>query len=381
MEPVKIGVVGMGGMGYAHCKSVAALNETKLTCVCDSEEQVVRERAREFGVEPFSDSEKMIKSGLCDAVIVAIPHWFHPEVSICAFENGLHVLSEKPISVTVGDADRMIKAAKDNDRVFSVMLQKRLEHHVRKAFEIVKSGQLGEVIRTLCVDSWYRSQAYYNSGVWRATWKGEGAGVLINQAPHIIDIFMVLGGMPEKVKAVTRTRFHDIEVEDEVQALLEYKNGACGYYYTSTFEPVEGPFIEICGEKGKLVMKGKELSFYRYENPVSDFTAAAEDMWASLKVEEEKPEFDSGAARGHIEIIRNFASAVASGEALLTPGEEGLYSVEFGNACTLSGQKNKPVELPLDRGEYDALMEELKKKSQPKKNVKVQRATDPKYRQ
>lgn len=384
MTPVRIGVIGMGGMGYAHCKNVVALKETELTCVCDNEEPVVQERASEFGVEPFSDYKKMVASGLCDAVIVAIPHWFHPEVSIFAFEHGLHVLSEKPIAVTVADADRMIKSAKENKRVFSAMLQKRLKPRIRKAFELVKSGQVGEIIRTLCVDSWYRSQAYYDSGTWRATWKGEGGGVLINHAPHVIDIFMVLGGMPKKVEAKTNTRFHNIEVEDEVQAVLEYENGACGYYYTSTFEPLQGPFIEICGEKGKLVIQDRkpaaDIRFYRYGETVSGFTGKAEDMWERLKAEEEPLDLDEEAGTGHIEIIRNFAGAILNGEPLLAPGEEGLYSVEFCNACILSGKKQKPVKIPVDREEYTNLIEELKKTSKPKTNVKVQRATDPDYK-
>ncbi|HNS31733.1 MAG TPA: Gfo/Idh/MocA family oxidoreductase [bacterium] len=380
MKQVRTGVVGMGGMGYAHCKSVVALEQTQLTCVCDNEEAVVKEKAEEFGVTPFTDYRKMIQSGLCDAVIIAIPHWFHPDVSVCAFENGLHVLSEKPIAVTVADADRMIKSAQENKRIFSVMLQRRLEPNVSKAFEIVRSGQLGKVIRTLCVDSWYRTQAYYNSNVWRATWKGEGAGVLINQAPHMIDIFMVLGGIPERLEAKTRTRYHQIEVENEVQAILEYSNGACGYYYTSTFEPVQGHYIEICGERGKLVLNGSETRFYRYEKSIAEDIAAAEDMWASLKSEEEKSGAEPDAKKGHIEIIKNFACAIMNGEKLVSPGEEGLYSVEFCNACILSGMKKKPVSLPINREEYTVLIEELKRTSKPKTNVKIQRATDPKYR-
>ena len=380
MEKIKIGVIGVGGMGYAHCKSVNELEEAELTCVSDIDEEVAKERGEEFGVKYFTDYKELIKSGLCDAVIVATPHWFHPEISIFAFENGLHVLSEKPIAVRVSDADRMIEAAKKSGKVFTIMFQRRTEPFARKAREIIESGTLGEIQRTLCVDPWYRAQAYYNSATWRATWIGEGGGVLINQAPHTIDLFTYLAGLPKKIEAKTRTKIHDIEVEDEVSALLEYKNGAWGYYYTSTCEPVGPARIEIAGDKGKLVISGTTLTLYKYEKPISVFTKEAESMWAGLKVEEETVTLPENVATGHKEIIRNFVHAILEGEELYVKGKEGLNSVEFINACILSGKKNKVVEIPVDRGEYDELLEELKKTSKPKKVVKVVRETDPKFK-
>jgi len=377
MDKVRIGIIGVGGMGYAHCKSVVNLEETELTCVCDNDEEVAKEGGEECGEKYFSDYNELIKSGLCDAVIVATPHWFHSEIAVSAFENGLHVLSEKPISVRVSDADRMVEASEKNKKVFAVMYQRRTEWFVRKAKEIIDSGKIGEVLRTVCIDPWYRSQAYYNSATWRATWKGEGGGVLINQAPHTIDIFTYLAGLPSKVEAKTRTRLHDIEVEDEVSALLEYKNGAWGYYYTSTCEPV-GPFhLEVSGDKGKLIIRGKDITFYNYETPIKEFTEKAPDMWASLKTEEEKIIASSNLSFGHSVIVRNFARNILYGEKLIAPGKEGLNSVEFINACILSGKKNKVVDIPVNRKEYDELIEELKKTSKPKKVVKVQRVTDP----
>ncbi|MCM8818780.1 MAG: Gfo/Idh/MocA family oxidoreductase [Candidatus Omnitrophica bacterium] len=377
MDKVRIGVIGVGGMGYAHCKIARSLNLTELTCVSDVDESVAKERGEEFKVRYFTDYKELIKSGLCDAVIVATPHWYHPEISIFAFQNGLHVLSEKPIAVKVSDADKMIEAAKKSGKVFSIMFQRRTEPLFKKAYEIVKSGAIGEIQKSVCIDPWYRSQAYYDSGTWRATWKGEGGGVIINQAPHTIDLFTLLAGLPKKITAKTRAKLHDIEVEDEVSAFLEYENGAWGYYYTSTCEPV-GPFhLEITGDKGKLVIRGNTLTFYSYEYPISEFTKMAPDMWASLKYTEEKIEINSNIETGHGVIIKNFAKAILYGEELIVKGEEGLNSVEFLNACILSGKKGKTVEIPINRKEYDDLMEELIKTSKPKKVVKVQRVTDP----
>lgn len=377
MAKVAIGVIGVGGMGHAHCKSANSLEEAELTCVCDAEEGVARKRGEEFGVKYFTDYKELIESRLCDAVIVATPHWFHPEISVFAFENGLHVLSEKPIAVTVSSADKMAEAAKRNKRVFAVMHQRRTEPVVIKAGEIVKSGILGQIQRTLFVDPCYRAQAYYDSGTWRATWSGEGGGVLINQAPHGIDVFMHLGGLPRKVEAKTRTRLHKIEVEDEASAFLEYENGAWGYYYTTTCEAGGVSHLELVGDKGKLILRGEELRLYAFSQPISEFTFQAKDMWASLKVKEEKIEMPSNIATGHSAIIKNFARAVLYREPLISPGEDGLKSVEFINAVILSGRKGKPVEVPVNRKEYDRLMKKLRKRSKPKEAAKAERITDP----
>ncbi|MCM8820868.1 MAG: Gfo/Idh/MocA family oxidoreductase, partial [Candidatus Omnitrophica bacterium] len=212
---------------------------------------------------------------------------------------------------------------------------------------------------------------------WRATWKGEGGGVLINQAPHIIDLFIALAGLPVKVDAKTRTRLHKIEVEDEVCASLEYKNGACGYYYTTTCEPVRNFYIEITGEKGKLIIDGYKIKIYRYNMPVSVFTRKAKNMWESIEAKEEIYQFESNASTGQKEMIKNFAEAILRKEKLFATGLDGLNTIEFINACILSGQKGKPVEVPVNRKEYDRLMENLKKLSKPKKDVRIQIETDP----
>ncbi len=382
MKKVKIGVVGVGGMGSSHCLTIKELKETELAFVCDIDKDVAEKKGKEFGVPYFTDYKKAIKSGLCDAVVIATPHWVHPEIGIFAFKNGLHVLSEKPIAVTVADADRMIKAAKDSRKVFAVMFQRRTQSLVKKLKEIVKSGTIGEIKRTMCIDPWYRAQSYYDSGTWRATWAGEGGGVLVNQSPHTIDLFTYIAGLPAKVEAKTRASLHKIEVEDEVAVALEYKNGAWGYFYTTTCEPAgkdASLYMEIAGEKGKIVVNGTDITLYTYSIPVSKFTHQSKNMWASLDVKEEKVKLDKDVNAGHKEIVRNFAMAILKKEKLISPGQEGLNAVEFFNACILSGMKNKAVKVPVNRNEYNSLMKKLIKTSKVKKTVKAQRVTDPKF--
>jgi predicted dehydrogenase len=377
MEKIKIGVIGAGGMGSNHSKIIKSLEETELTGVCDIEEEVAKKVGEEFKVKYFTDHRKLIKSGLCDAVIVATPHWFHPEISVFAFENGLHVLCEKPIAVTVSGADTMVESVKKYKKVFSVMYQQRTIPAVKKAIALVKSGVLGELIRTLFVDTViYRTQAYYDSTKWRGTLRG-GGGVLMNQAPHGIDIFISLGGLPMKVEAKTRTKLHQVEVEDEVSAFLEYQNGAWGYYYTTTCEAGGTSYLELVGDKAKLILRGEELKLYKFTPSISEFMFKSKELWNSPQVKEEKIEIPQKKEDivGYAGIIKNFARAVLYKEPLLVSGEDGLKSVEFINAVIMSGKKGTSVQIPVGRREYENFIEGLKKTSKPKnkKGMKIQR--------
>lgn len=378
MKKVRIGVIGIGGMGVSHCNSIKKLENAELAFVCDIDKKVAETRGKEFNVPFFTDYKDAIKSKTADAVTIAALHWLHSEIAVYALKNGLNVLSEKPMTVTVADADKMVNAAKKNKKLLAVIFQRRTEPWVIKLKELISKGAIGEITRTLCVDPWYRPQVYYDSGIWRATWKGEGGGVLINQAPHIIDIFTYLAGLPVKIEAKTRTRMHKIEVENEVSAFLEYKNGAWGYYYTTTCEPSFFR-MEIAGEKGKIVVKNTEITLYKYDMPISKFTKTTKDMWASLGMKEEKVEYETNIPTGHNEIIRNFVQAILKKETLLVSGEEGLKSVEFINACILSGKTGKPAKIPVNRKKYDILMKRLVSQSKAKKRVKVQRLTDPQF--
>ncbi|MCK9266017.1 Gfo/Idh/MocA family oxidoreductase [bacterium] len=379
MEKVRIGVIGVGGMGGGHCHRAKLLQDenkqVELACVCDINEEVAKERAEKFQTKYFLNYKELIDSGLCDAVVVATPHWVHPEISVYAFEKGLHVLCEKPIAVTVSGADEIIEAAKKSGKVFSVNYQRRLQGLTLKLKEIVESGELGEIHRTLCVDPWQRTQSYYDSGTWRATWVGEGGGVLCNQAPHTIDMFTHIGGMPIKIQAQARAKFHRIEVEDEVQASLEYENGAWGCYYTSTCES-EGPLhMEFVGDKGKLVVRGTDVMLSKNSQPLREYILSADKMWDKMVVTHESVELVPDIDKT---IMENFRDAILKGEKRLTPGEKGINAVEFFNACIMSAKLDKPVNIPVPRKEYDELMEELKKTSKEKTGVKEQRVTDPK---
>jgi len=378
VDRVRMGIIGTGGMGSAHVAIAKELETVSLAAVCDIDEAVCRAKSEECGVPGFTNAEELLDSGLVDAVIIATPHYFHPPIAVAAFQRGIHALSEKPIAVTVSAADAMIAAARSSGCKFAVMYQMRTEAINIAARRVIEEGGLGEIYRTSMVMGWYRSQAYYDSGGWRATWTGEGGGVLINQAPHMLDIFTWLGGLPTAISGRTRTRLHEIEVEDEAFATLEYANGAHGYLYASTTEAPGTDVFEIAGDKGKIRIQEGRLRYWRLEQARSEHAAGATEMWSSPKCEEIEvplPEVQSG----HKAVQANFVDAILHGTPLVTPGEEGINALEMINGMILSGHKGQPVSVPVDRAEYDALIESLKASSGGKARLREQRVTDPKF--
>ncbi len=383
-ERVRFGVIGVGGMGSGHCTMIPMIPEAELTAIADIDPRVRGEMGEKTGVPSFASAAELIESGLVEAVIVATPHYDHPPIAEKAFAHGLHVLSEKPLSVTVSGADRMIAAAKaaaqKHGSKFGVMYQMRAEPPNLAARQVIESGVLGEIRRTHLVMGWYRSQAYYNSGGWRATWAGEGGGVLINQSPHLLDLFAWLGGLPSRITGTTRTVLHDIEVEDEAFATLEYPNGAHGYLYTTTNQSPQQQGLEICGDRGKLTLDEHGLKVMLNETPISAFTRDNTEMWASPNTKPYPVNLPcEGEIKSHAAITQNFARAILHGEPLTAPGEDGINAVELINGIILSSKTGKSVSTPVDRGAYDALIGELKASSQQKKTVVEQRVTDPKF--
>lgn len=377
MDKVRFGVIGVGGMGAGHCGRMASIAEVQLTSVCDIVPEVADQVAKKYDVPAFYNAEALLDSGLVDAVIIATPHYFHPPIAIEAFRRGIHVMSEKPIAVTVSAADAMIRAAKESGCKFGVMYQMRSMARWQFARQIVAEGRLGEIYRTSLIVGWYRTQAYYDSGGWRATWAGEGGGVLINQAPHFLDIYAWLGGLPARLTGHTRTRLHDIEVEDEAFATLEYANGAHGYLYTSTTESPGFEQLELCGDRGKLLVQGSNLRLWEVKPPIRQHVREG-DMWEAPQATEVPLEVPTGGG-GHEDVTRNFARAILYNEPQVTPGEEGLLAVELINAIILSSKTGRTVDIPVDRAAYDELIAKLQKESKQKTTVREQRTTDPQH--
>ena len=371
MDKVRIGIIGMGNMGKYHADYLlkGEVAGAQLSAVCSTSPQKLE--AYKDRAEIFSDGVEMIKSGSIDAVLIATPHYQHTLLGICAFEQGVHVMVEKPISAHKADGERLIEASnKHPDVVFGAMFQLRTEPRYLKIKKLIDDGELGEIVRiNWIITDWYRTEAYYASGGWRATWKGEGGGVLLNQCLHQLDALQWLVGMPSKVRSFAQLgRFHDIEVEDNVTAYLEYPNGATGVFISSTGEAPGSNRFEIAGTRGKLVLENDQIQFTRNENCMIEHSKTSKIGFSKPEVWNVNIPFDN-ATLPHAILMRNFVHAIREGEELIAPGTDGLNSVELANVLLYSSLVDQSIEMPMDGAAFEAKLNTLIKESTHEKKV------------
>lgn len=353
MNQVKLGIIGLGNMGSGHCNNILAglTPEIKLTAAAD-----LRQSRRDWAKETlpddvvlFENGDQLIESGLCDAVIIATPHYEHPRLAILAFEHGLHVMSEKPAGVYTKQVREMNEAAIRSGKVFGMMFNQRTNCVYRKMHEMVQSGKYGQIKRVnWIITDWYRTQAYYNSGGWRATWDGEGGGVLLNQCPHNLDLLQWICGLPCRVRAFCHNgKWHQIEVEDDVTAYLEFPNGATGVFVTTTADAPGTNRFEITLERGKLVAEHDKLTFFELEQSERDFCFTATGGFEQPAGHEVTIELD-GKNPQHVGVLNAFTGAILRGEPLVADGTEGIRGLELSNAMHLSSWTDQTVTLPID---------------------------------
>ena len=380
MKKVRIGIIGIGNIGSAHASNIygGKAEGLVLCALCDNSKERANELRTQYPDIPiYENADELIESADVDAVIISTPHYAHPELAIKAFRRGLHVLSEKPIAVYCKAAEEMIEAAKESGKVFAVMFNQRTNKLFGEAKRIISAGRLGELRRSVwIVTNWYRKQGYYDSGDWRATWSGEGGGVLMNQAPHNLDLWQWLCGMPTKIYAECDVaKYHDIEVEDDATIFARYKNGATGVFITSTGDYPGTNRLEITGSRGKLIIEQGKLTLTELPVDESEYRLYPEGKKITPTVTEISDEPYSG----HIEVLKNFARAILFGEELVASGEEGLNELMICNAAYMSAWTNKSVSLPLDNDEYLNMLNKKRASSEKKEAVKDQKRTDAQY--
>ena len=363
MDCVRMGIIGIGNMGSGHAQNLFAgkVNGMVLSAVCDIKPERIEWAKQNLpGVATFDDATKLMDSGLVDCVLVAVPHYDHPRLVIEALGKGLHAISEKPAGVYTKAVREMNEFALKQDKVFAIMFNQRTNYVYRKMKEIVASGELGQIRRTnWIITNWFRSQQYYDSGAWRATWGGEGGGVLMNQCPHQLDLWQWICGMPSKVRAFTYNgKWHDIEVEDDVTAYVEYPNGATGMFIATTGEAPGTNRFEIDLDKGQLVCDGATLTVKRLSVSVDDAisgnagfeaprVAITEEYHADMQREE------------HNDVLRALANKILGKGELIASGVEGINGLTLCNSIYLSSWLGETIELPIDEDKY---LEELNKR-------------------
>ena len=363
-KKVRLGILGLGNMGASHAKKLVEgrCPEIEVTAVCDvkSDRLDWAKEALGEGVALFHDGDAMMDSGLIDALMVAVPHYDHPTYAIKAMKKGLHVLIEKPAGVYTNQVLEMNKVADECDVVFAIMMNQRTNALYRKMREIVKSGELGAIRRTSwIITNWYRPQAYYDSGDWRATWSGEGGGVLLNQCPHNLDLWQWICGMPAKISAHLHFgKWHDIEVEDDVTAYVEYPNGATGTFITTTGDVPGTNRFEITCEKGKIIAdasdKEESLIMWKSEIGEPEFSKTNTAPFGKPIFEKIEVETD-GENPQHMGVFRAFAAHILRGEPLIADGREGINGLTISNAMHLSAWTGKEIDVAtFDHELYEA---------------------------
>jgi len=362
---IRLGIIGIGNMGSSHAKRVfdGECPDFVLTAVADINPRRLEWAREAFGeqVARYDTAIAMLDSGTLDACIVAVPHYDHVKMAIACMERSIHVMVEKPAGVYTQEVELMNAAADQHPEVvFGMMFNQRTNHIYRKMKELVSSGVYGNIRRTnWIITNWYRPQAYYDSGDWRATWAGEGGGVLLNQCPHQLDLWQWICGMPVKVTAHMKYgKWHDIEVEDDVTAYVEYENGATGVFITSTGDACGSNRFEIQMDKAKLVAEGGELKVKVFEMAEPEFSKTNTKPFGAPKTEDLEFETDGGNLQ-HVGVINAWAGAILRGEPMVAGGEEGINGLTLSNAMHLSSWLGKTVELPFDE---DLYYEELMKR-------------------
>ncbi len=375
MNSVRLGIIGMGNIGRYHADYLTKkkISRCELVAVCDAMAPLDQYKP----LKTFTDGEALIKSGEVDAVIVATPHFQHTTLGIFALNHGVHAMIEKPISSHKADAERLIEASRKNPKVvFGGMFQMRTEPRYKKVQKLIQNGELGKIVRVSWINTdWFRTDAYYASGGWRATWKGEGGGVLLNQCLHNLDTMQWLVGMPKRVRGFCQLgRFHQIEVEDSVTAYLEWANGATGVFVSSTGEAPGTNRFEIVGSRGTIVMENNKLLFTRNDVDMLEFSQTSKQGFMKPEVWNIDIPFEN-AAVPHAIIIQNFVDAILDGTPLIVPGDEGMQSVELANVMVYSSLINQTVELPMDGAAWETKLNQLIAESKVvKKVVKVETA-------
>ena len=362
----RVGFIGVGSMGSFHLNNFIEGNikDARVTAICDIDEEKMNRHKEKLGgdVRYFTDGVELIHSGLVDGVVIATPHYDHPVLSKEAFKAGLHVFCEKPAGVFTKDVREMNEIAEKSGKVFQVNFVMRTQNSFKKIKELLAAGEIGKIKRAVwIITNWYRTQKYYDSGTWRATWVGEGGGLLINQNPHQLDLWQWMFGLPEKVRGFCYFgKNRDIEVEDEATTYFEYENGMVGVYMSSVSEYPGTNRLEIAGDKGKIVFENDKIMLYKLSVSEPEYNKTAEGATGEIPMEITEVPFEANPIMdGQRMMIQNWINAVLYGEELVAPGYEGIKSLSLSNAAYLSAWNDDWATVPVDE---DAFLEKLQEK-------------------
>ena len=357
-KKLKTVVIGAGALVFNMHRPALQQDFIDLVAVSDINREAAARNTSEFDCDVYTDTAQMLADAQPDLAIIITPHPLHAAQTIVCLEAGCHVLVEKPMAVDVAEADRMLATAEKADRLIALNFQQRFRPEVKAAHQLIQNGFIGEIQHVDMALSWPRTAAYYANGGWRATWKGEGGGVLMNQAPHDLDLICHLLGQPKKVYAWTRTLLQTIEVEDTIQAMMEWPNGGMGSIHISTAEGKRPYRLEIIGTKGTLNIAQGSIECHLFDEDIRDTITKSSEGFPQIKAHPYKVELPDGSG-DHVAVYQNLRDAILEGKPLKADGKQGIQSLELANAMIYSSHHKKEVDLPLDREAYSNLLKML----------------------
>lgn len=372
---LKTAVIGIGKVTDLHAKALANLPESKFSAVCSSKKDKADTFGLKFGIKGYTDVAEMVSKEKIDVAIICTPHPFHRIPAIAAMKAGAHILIEKPFASSLEDCDAMLEASKKYVKQIGVICQRRWYKPVQRVKAAIDQGKIGKpILGTVNMLGW-RDEKYYSSDPWRGSWDGEGGGVLVNQAPHQLDLLQWFMGEIDELYGVASNLNHPyIEVEDTANAIIKFKNGGIGNIIVSNSQkPGIYGKVHIHGENGASVgvqTDGGAMFIAGMSNilepPVNDlWTIPAEEGLLKEFVQEDSEFFFSlknPMEYFHERQIDDFLTAIMNGTRPLITGEDGRVTVEIFTAIYRSTRDNKPVKWPLKpegRNDLDGRMPNL----------------------
>lgn len=369
-QPTRVAIAGIGVIGRTHIENALQLQQEgliKLVGLADVVIELAQKTAGPLNIPAFSSVEAMLDATTPQLLIVATPHPEHEDPTLAAAQRGIHVLCEKPIAHTLASADRMIAACQKAGVMLGIDFQQRtIPAHIL-AHQMIERGDLGELYHvSFIATGWYRTQAYYDSGGWRGTWDGEGGGVIMNQAPHHLDLYCWLAGLPQSIKAIALTRIHQIDVENTVSALLQHNLERVDNFYTTTAEWPGRNELIFTGQKGQIILAERQLRFYQLERSLGEeLLTAPHGSKPAGSWQELTPPTPERSAIGHTAVLHRFAECIRDGipDRLIATGDDGRRALEIANGMLLSAYTNTTITLPVDRSRYDQLLATLQQQA------------------
>ncbi len=372
---LKIGIIGFGALGSFYARMISKEHRVEglaLGAICDID-PAKREQARQLYPDAcvYESIDQVLLDKKCDFISIAVPHYLHPALTIQALEAGMPVVVEKPAGIVPKYVKEMNAVADKHPQVpFGIMLNQRTNPIFKRVHEITSSGELGRLRQFVWVSRQFRTQKYYDSGSWRATWGGEGGGVLVNQAPHQIDLMQWMFGMPERVFATTNMGFRrNIAVENDVCAQFVYSNQATGVFITCTHDIMGEDRLTAVYDRGRIrVLDSRRLEIERlvddeeklgteYSDEALNDLRKMNKLYTTEIIEKENDPF---ANSEHAKLFKAFVDHLNNPEKpMVAKGVDGINGVLLASAIQLSGWLKEPVNVPVDDEVY---LKELNKR-------------------